>query len=86
MKSSRRSLPSELIAILRNCYKGNINSVTFPANSFDIEYELSCDDKDYVTFWRISEPSIIYRLYVSSTEETEVPIWKDWYMTINYHA
>jgi hypothetical protein len=86
MKSSHQDLQPELIEILRNCYKSGINSVTFPAHSFDIEYKLSCDDKDYVTFWRASEPIITDRLHVNSEEQTEEPIWKDWYMTINYHS
>jgi hypothetical protein len=87
VKSKRIQLQPELIAILRNCFKMKINSITFPAGSFDVEYELPCDDKDYVTFHRSSNPSeITDTLLVNKIRTTEQPIWKDWYMTINYHA
>lgn len=76
----------ELASILIACYKKGINSVTFPAHSFDEEYELSCDDKDYVTFHRGLTPLITDKLLVCSKDTTTEPIWKDWYMTINYHS
>jgi hypothetical protein len=83
----KQKIQPELIAILRNCFKMKINSITFPAGSFDVEYELPCDDKDYVTFHRSSNPSeITDTLLVNKIRTTEQPIWKDWYMTINYHA
>jgi hypothetical protein len=83
----KQKIQPELIAILRNCFKMKINSVTFPAGSFDVEYELPCDDKNYVTFHRGSNnPDITDTLLVNKIRTTEQPIWKDWYMTINYHA
>ena len=65
----------------------DINQVTFPADSFDIEYELSCDDKDFVTFHkREFAPFICDKLIVCDYKTTKSPVYKDWYMTINYHS
>lgn len=64
-----------------------ITEVTFTAGQFDKEYCLSPDDKDWVTFHKSYDvPRIADKLYIFDKESTESPIYKDWYMTINYHA
>lgn len=64
-----------------------ITEVTFTAGQFDEEYELSCDDKDWVTFHKSCDPpNIVDKLYICDKESTVYPIYKDWYMTINYHS
>ena len=80
------SISEELQLILDTCKNLNINSVTFPANSFEVEHILSSDDKDYVVFWRNEENKIVDVLFVNSNETTSSPVWDDWYMTITYHA
>lgn len=63
-----------------------INEVTFNAHTFDEEYSLGCDDKDYVIFHRsINPPIIVVMLSTCDYDTTQEPIWKDWYMTICYH-
>lgn len=76
----------ELVTILRACYKAGVDSVTFPCYSFKEEYLLSPDDRDYVTFYRKNCPYIVAKLHVCDEETTEEPVWKDWFMTINYHS
>lgn len=64
-----------------------IEEVTFKAHKFEEEYNLSCDDKDWVTFHKSpTPPFIIDKLMVCDTETTETPVCKGWYMTINYHS
>ncbi len=64
-----------------------ITEVTFTAGQFNEEYNLSSDDKDWVTFHKsYHEPSITEELLVFKRQSTASPIYKDWYMTINYHA
>lgn len=64
-----------------------IEEVTFKTHQFDEEYNLSCDDKDWVTFHKNPIPPFITdKLMVCDTQTTETPIWKGWYMTINYHS
>ena len=64
-----------------------ISQITFKAHLFEEEYNLSSDDKDWVTFHKSPTPPFITdKLMVCDTTTTETPIWKDWYMTINYHA
>ncbi len=76
-----------LFDILDNLDFLNIETVTFPAYTFEIEYNLSADDKDYVTFSKNPFiPNICDKLMVCDAEVTTEPIYKDWYMTINYHS
>ena len=63
-----------------------IEEVTFNAHQFDEEYSLSWDDKDWVTFHKTPTPPVITDKLMCDTETTEKPIWKGWYMTINYHS
>lgn len=64
-----------------------ITQVTFEDHLFDEEYALSCDDKDYVTFHKgQNSPFICDKLQVCNYNTTKEPIYKDWYMTVNYHS
>lgn len=79
-------MKSTLKKILDICDKSNIDQVTFNAHTFEEEYELNSDDKDYVTFHKEGSPWICDKLQICDYETTKDPIYKDWYMTINYHA
>jgi hypothetical protein len=64
-----------------------ITEVTFTAGQFDEEYNLSPDDKDWVTFHKsYYAPFITDKLEVCDKQSTAFPLYRDWYMTINYHA
>lgn len=64
-----------------------ITQATFLAGTFDEEYKLPCDDKDYVTFHKKDvTPFICDKLLVCNYETTTSPIYKDWWMSINYHS
>ena len=64
-----------------------IDEVTFPAGTFDEEYMLPCDDKDFVTFHKTQNtPWIVDKLHICDEDTTDEPIFGDWYMTINYHS
>ena len=64
-----------------------IEEVTFKAHQFDEEYNLSSDDKDWVTFHKSPNPPfIVDKLQVCDYSTTNEPIWKGWYMTVNYHS
>lgn len=64
-----------------------IDCVTFNAHTFDEEVLLSSDDKDYVTFHKEPySPAITDQLYVCDTQTSSAPVYRDWYMTINYHS
>lgn len=64
-----------------------IKQVTFVTYTSDYEYELCPDDRDYVTFHKKStSPYICDKLEVCDYETTKESIYKDWYMTINYHS
>lgn len=77
----------DLSVILSTLDYLNIDQVTFPAHTFEEEYALSSDDKDYVTFHKRNyAPSICYKLQVCDYQTTKEPVHKDWYMTINYHS
>ncbi len=79
---------SKLEKILDLLDQQGIDQVTFNAHSFDEEYQLPCDDKDYVTFHKrhIGNILIADKLLVCDYQTTETPIYKDWVMTINYHS
>ena len=76
-----------LKSLLINCHKKDIRFITLPAGNFDIEYLLTTDDKDEVTFHKSpNTPVHCMKMKVCDYETTGEPIWKDWYMTINYHS
>jgi hypothetical protein len=77
------------IQLLLDCASmAGIEQITFEASTLgNIEYNLSCDDKDYVTMHKgKNSPHICDKLQVCDYNTTEVPVYKDWYMTINYHS
>ena len=78
-------LPS-VIPILAKLDEMGIDRVTFSAHSFNEEYNLTSDDKDWVTFFKGGEPYILDKLRVMDYEVTGFPIWGNWYMAINYHS
>lgn len=78
---------NNLAAILDLLDVQGIEDVTFKAHQFEEEYALSPDDKDWVTFHKKRDsPKISDKLLVCDYETTSEPIYKDWYMTINYHS
>lgn len=79
---------SKLQKILDLLDEQGIDQVTFNAHTFDEEYQLSCDDKDYVTFHKKDIGVILIpdKLLVCDYQTTEAPIYNGWYMTINYHS
>lgn len=80
-------METKLTKLLMLLDEMGINQVTLEPRNFDEEYELSSDDKDYVTFHKGSEaPWITDKLMVCDVETTQKPVWKDWYMSINYHS
>jgi len=92
MKQSQPRVTPELITILRACYKKGATSVTFSAGSWDEEKLLKTDNAYFVTFHRqhitpdVVEEPMNYQNSVPVYQTLNVPIWKDWYMTINYHS
>lgn len=81
-------IPSKLEKILDLIDEQGIDQVTFNSHTFNEEYQLPCDDKDYVTFHKrdIGVISIPDKLLVCDYLTTETPIYKGWFMTINYHS
>lgn len=66
---------------------GSITEVTFKTYTTEYEYELSPDDRDWVTFHKgSSAPYICDKLEVCDYDTTEEPVYKDWHMTVNYHS
>lgn len=78
----------KVLELLDLCDTIGIRQITGEARSFgDIEYALSCDDKDFTTFHKEKDsPYICHKLEVCDYETTKEPVYKDWYMTINYHS
>ena len=65
----------------------DISVVTFETYTTEYEYELSPDDRDWVTFHKKPyAPYICDKLEVCNYETTGEPVYKDWYMTTNYHS
>jgi len=91
-RSYQPRVTPELITILRACYKKGATSVTFSAGSWDEEKLLKTDNAYFVTFHRqhitpdVVEEPMNYQNSVPVYQTLNVPIWKDWYMTINYHS
>ena len=63
-----------------------IDQATFVAHTFDEEYDLPCDDKDYVTFYKGDALPWIVELLMVCDHEVKENVYKDWNMAINYHA
>ena len=68
--------------------KLGITTLTVNANTCgDIEYLLSCDNKDFVTFHKKdNEWKVVVKIVICDFQTTEEPVYKDWYMSINYHS
>lgn len=80
-------MDKNLAAILDLLDRQGIECVTLNAHLFDEEYALSTDDKDWATFHKKRDsPKISDKLLVCDYQTTSEPIYKDWYMTINYHS
>jgi hypothetical protein len=64
-----------------------IELITMYADQFVEENYLSPDDKDFVTFHKTNSVGFIAeKLLICDYITTKKPIYKDWYMTINYHG
>lgn len=82
-------ISSNLKQLLTTAFNLGITSITIDASQLEdaVKWSLPEDDVDYITFHRgNSKPDIAIALTQCSTATTEQPIWKDWYMTKNYHA
>ena len=78
---------TDLLSILDLLDTQGIDQVTFEAHQFDEEYNLSCDDKDWVTFHKTAHPPfIVDKLNVCDYLTTKEPLLNGWYMSINYHS
>lgn len=65
-----------------------LNSITVSWEELEdnVKYMLSSDDADFITFHKKGYDDIPDRLSINSTDTTEIPIYNDWYITVNYHA
>lgn len=77
----------ETNTLLAQLDRGGVEQVTFRTYTSDYEYELTPCDRDWVTFHKCNyAPYICHKLEVCDYDTTENPVYKDWYMTINYHS
>ncbi len=78
---------AETELVLDQLSYAGMTAVTFSTYTTEYEYELSPYDRDYVTFHKAEyAPSICDKLEVCDYDTTPDPVYKDWYMTINYHS
>lgn len=64
-----------------------VTSVTFETFTTEYEYGLCPDDRDWVTFHKGScAPRICDKLEICDYQTTDKPVYKGWYMTVNYHS
>lgn len=67
----------------------NLGITVFTLSTYSTVYEylLSPDDRDWVTFHKGEcAPYICDKLEVCDYQTTDTPIYKDWFMTVNYHS
>lgn len=63
------------------------NQLLFQDRSSEYAYNLTTCDSDWITFHKGDcPPRICDKLEVCDYDTTETPIYKDWYMTTNYHS
>ncbi|AUR87553.1 hypothetical protein NVP1101O_142 [Vibrio phage 1.101.O._10N.261.45.C6] len=67
----------------------NLGITAFTLSTYNTEYEykLHSDDRDWVTFHKSEyAPAICDKLEICNYQTTQKPVYKDWYMTVNYHS
>ncbi len=74
-------LTDRLKSILDACYKQGVEFISFDTKSF----ELPCENIKFVTLWRNTKPFIVDDSIFNNQQTIEEPVYKDWYMTINYN-
>ena len=85
-KSVENKISKKLKQALMLAHSLGADFVVFPKRTFEDEYLLSNDDKDFVIFHKENtDPDIIDKVDVSKQPKS-IPVWKDWIMTITYHG
>lgn len=78
----------ELKTLLIIAHKMGITAITINSDEAgEAKHHLPSEDLDEITFHKGSEsPLICDKLEICHQITTSEPIWKDWYMTSNYHS
>ncbi len=80
------TVSDKLKKVLIATHNTGADYIVFPPKTFEDEYLLSNDDKSYVIFHKQNtDLDIIDKLDVNKQPKS-INIWKNWIMTITYHA
>lgn len=80
------TVSNKLKKVLIATHNTGADYIVFPSKTFEDEYLLPNDDKSYVIFHKKdTDPDIIDKLDVNKQPKS-ANVWKNWIMTITYHA
>lgn len=83
---AKQEISKKLKQALILAHSLGVDFVSYPKRTFEDEYLLSNDDKDFVIFHKEgTDPDIIDKVDVNKQPKS-ISIWKDWIMTVTYHS